>query len=63
MVYCGCLENSWVNSPGSSNPPLSVSKEALMPLLLYAGAFHTMWGEGSISNVLRLQTESTVKRA
>ncbi len=20
VVYCGCLENSWVNSPGGSNP-------------------------------------------
>src|SRR5437016_14609288 len=22
--YCGCLENSWVNSPGGSNPSPSV---------------------------------------
>jgi len=45
VVYCGCLENSWVNSPGSSNPPLSVSEEAAVPLLLYADAFHYMWGK------------------
>ncbi len=44
MVYCGCLENSWVNSPGSSNPPLSVRNEAAVPLLLYTGASHNMWG-------------------
>ena len=27
--YCGCLENSWVNSPGGSNPSPSV--EAMTP--------------------------------
>ena len=29
MVYCGCLENSWVNRPGGSNPSPSVM--AMMP--------------------------------
>ena len=24
VVYCDCLENSWVNSPGGSNPSPSV---------------------------------------
>jgi hypothetical protein len=27
--YCGCLENSWVNRPGGSNPSPSV--EAMTP--------------------------------
>ena len=31
--YCGCLENSWVNRPGGSNPSLSASK-ALKPFYL-----------------------------
>jgi hypothetical protein len=26
--YCGCLENSWVNSPGGSNPSPSVKAMA-----------------------------------
>ena len=26
MDYCGCLENSWVNSPGGSNPSPSAKK-------------------------------------
>ncbi len=63
MVYCGCLENSWVNSPGSSNPPLSVSKEAEVPLLLYAGAFHNMWGKKVAEEVPRLQTGPAVEHA
>ncbi len=36
MVDCGCLENSWVNSPGGSNPSPSVKR----PLaFLVAGEF------------------------
>jgi hypothetical protein len=26
VVYCGCLENSWVNSPRGSNPFPSVAR-------------------------------------
>lgn len=27
VVYCGCLENSWVNSPGGSNPSPSAHRQ------------------------------------
>lgn len=33
MVYCGCLENSWVNSPRGSNPFPSADK-AMKPFSL-----------------------------
>jgi hypothetical protein len=37
VVDCGCLENSWVNSPGGSNPSPSV-KRPLAFLASRAGA-------------------------
>ncbi|SRR6266705_2764027 len=38
VVYCGCLENSWVNCPGGSNPSPSVSEEESYPeIVTYVG--------------------------
>ncbi len=36
VVYCDCLENSWVHSPGGSNPSPSAFREGAFP---QAGCF------------------------
>ena len=42
MVYCDCLENSWVNSPGGSNPSPS-AEGATRPFRLLGSAAFGRW--------------------
>src|SRR5579875_3074354 len=35
VVYCDCLENSWVHSPGGSNPSPSAIREGCFPQAEY----------------------------
>jgi hypothetical protein len=61
VVDCGCLENSWVNSPGGSNPSPSVKRSAAF---LFAGEFavHVILRHGLSPWVHRSQGQRSVCR-